>query len=184
MEFVETKLAGAWLVRQKKIVDARGHFARVWCTDEFRQHGLEPTIVQINTGLSVQKGTLRGMHYQLAPHAEAKFMRCTRGAIFDVIVDLRPGSATRGQWVGYELTADNGDMLYAPPGFAHGYQTLCADAEMYYTTSAMYAGPSARGVRYDDPAFGITWPLPVTVISDADRNWPSWNPALAGEARS
>lgn len=184
MEFEETELAGAYLVRQKKLVDARGYFARVWCTEEFRQHGLDPTIVQINTGLSHAKGTLRGMHYQLAPHAEAKFMRCTRGAIYDVIVDLRPESATCGRWVGYELTAESGDMLYAPAGFAHGYQTLCADAEMYYTTSAMYAGASARGVRFDDPAFGIAWPLPVTVISDADRSWPKWQPSAAGGARA
>ena len=176
MEFEPTKLAGAYVVRQKKLTDARGFFARVWCTEEFRQHGLDPTIVQINTGFSHTAGTLRGMHYQAAPHAEAKFVRCTRGALFDVLIDLRPGSPTRGQWVGYELTADDGAMLYAPEGFAHGYQTLCADTEMYYTTTAMYAGGSARGVRFDDPAFGIAWPLPVSVVSDADRNWPAWQP--------
>lgn len=180
MEFEETKLAGAHLVRQKKLTDARGYFARVWCTEEFRQHGLNPTVVQINTGLSHTAGTLRGMHFQEAPHADAKFVRCTRGAIFDVIVDLRPGSPTRGQWVGYELTAENGAMLYAPEGFAHGYQTLCADTEMEYTASAMYAGPSARGVRFDDPAFGIVWPLPVSVISDPDRAWPDWQPGKPG----
>lgn len=176
MEFEPTRLAGAYLVRQKKLVDARGYFARVWCSEEFRQHGLDPTIVQINTGLSHKAGTLRGMHYQEAPHAEAKFVRCTRGAIFDVVVDLRPDSPTRGQWVGYELTAENGLMLYAPQGFAHGYQTLCDDSEMYYTTTALYAGSAARGVRFDDPAFGIAWPLPVSVISDADRGWPDYRP--------
>lgn len=176
MEFEPTRLAGAYLVRQKKLVDARGFFARVWCSEEFRQHGLDPTIVQINTGLSHKAGTLRGMHYQEAPHAEAKFVRCTRGAIFDVVVDLRPDSSTRGQWVGYELTAENGLMLYAPEGFAHGYQTLCDDSEMYYTTTALYAGSAARGVRFDDPAFGIAWPLPVSVISDADRGWPDYRP--------
>lgn len=176
MEFEPTRLAGAYLVRQKKLVDARGFFARVWCSEEFRQHGLDPTIVQINTGLSHKAGTLRGMHYQEAPHAEAKFVRCTRGAIFDVVVDLRPDSSTRGQWVGYELTAENGLMLYAPEGFAHGYQTLCDDTEMYYTTTALYAGSAARGVRFDDPAFGIAWPLPVSVISDADRGWPDYRP--------
>lgn len=174
MEFEPTPLAGAFLVRPKKLADARGFFARVWCTEEFRQHGLNPTIVQINTGLSHKAGTLRGMHFQQAPHAEAKFIRCTRGAIYDVIVDLRPDSPTRGRWVGYELTAENGHMLYAPEGFAHGYQTLCDDAEMYYTTSAMYAGGAARGVRFDDPAFGIVWPRPVSVISDADRGWPDY----------
>lgn len=176
MEFEETKLAGAHLVRQKKLTDARGFFARVWCTEEFRQHGLNPTVVQINTGMSHKAGTLRGMHFQEPPHAEAKLVRCTRGAIFDVIVDLRPGSPTRGQWVGYELTAENGAMLYAPEGFAHGYQTLRDDTEMEYTASAMYSGPSARGVRFDDPAFGIAWPLPVSVISDPDRGWPDWQP--------
>ena len=176
MEFQETKLAGAYLIQQKKLADARGFFARVWCTEEFRQHGLDPTIVQINTGFNHATGTLRGMHFQEPPHAEAKFVRCTRGAIFDVFIDLRPGSATRGQWVGFELTAENGAMLYAPPGFAHGYQTLTADSEMYYTTTAMYAGASARGVRFDDPAFGIRWPLPVSVVSDADGSWPAYQP--------
>ena len=176
MEFEQTRLAGAYRVHQQKRSDPRGFFARVWCTEEFRQHGLDPTIVQINTGFSPAVGTLRGMHFQEAPHAEAKFIRCTRGAIFDVIIDLRPGSPTRGQWVGFELSAENGDMLYAPEGFAHGYQTLTPDTEMYYTTTAMYAGSAARGVRYDDPAFAISWPLPVSVISDADRGWPLWRP--------
>ena len=114
------------------------------------------------------------MHYQEAPHAEAKFVRCTRGAIYDVIVDLRPDSPTRGQWFGVELTADNGTMLYAPEGFAHGYQTLADDTEMYYMTTARYAAASAQGVRFDDPAFGIEWPLPVSVISDPDRSWPDF----------
>jgi dTDP-4-dehydrorhamnose 3,5-epimerase len=116
------------------------------------------------------------MHYQEAPHAEAKFVRCTRGAIFDVLIDLRPDSPTRGQWVGAELTADSGLMLYAPEGFAHGYQTLNDDTEMYYMTTAPYAGSAARGVRYNDPAFAIPWPLPVSVISDADQKWPDYRP--------
>lgn len=174
MEFQQTKLAGAYLLKQKKLADPRGFFARVFCSEEFRQHGLDPTIVQINTGFNPAAGTLRGMHYQVSPHAEAKFIRCTRGAIFDVIIDLRPDSASRGEWVGFELTADDGAMLYAPHGFAHGYQTLTADTEMYYTTTAMYAGASARGVRFDDPAFGISWPLPVSIVSDADRGWPDY----------
>lgn len=180
MEFEETKLAGAYLVRQKRIQDARGFFARVFCVEEFRQHGLEPSILQINTGMSPRAGTLRGMHYQIAPHAEVKFIRCTRGAIFDVLVDLREDSPTQGQWVGYELRAEDGLMLYAPRGFAHGYQTLRDDSEMEYTTSAMYSGASARGVRFDDPAFGIAWPLPVSVISDADRGWADYAPARRG----
>jgi dTDP-4-dehydrorhamnose 3,5-epimerase len=137
---------------------------------------LNPTVVQINTAFNLRAGTVRGLHFQAAPYAEAKFIRCTRGAIFDVIVDLRPDSPTRGQWLGEELTADNGAMLYVPEGFAHGYQTLRDDTEMYYTTSALFAPKSAGGVRHDDPAFAIAWPLPVSVISEADRNWPAFAP--------
>jgi dTDP-4-dehydrorhamnose 3,5-epimerase len=174
MLFVETELKGAHLVRLKKIEDERGYFARAWCREEFLQHGLNPGMVQLNVGFSRQRGTLRGMHYQLAPHAEAKFVRCTRGAIFDVIIDLRVDSPTAGRWHGSELTPENGLMLYAPKGFAHGYQSLCDDSEMYYLTSEIYAPAAARGLRYDDPAFGVKWPLPVSAISDADRNWPNY----------
>jgi dTDP-4-dehydrorhamnose 3,5-epimerase len=174
MELIETKLKGACLVRMKRIEDARGFFARAWCRDTFAKLGLNPNMVQLNTGFSHKQGTLRGLHYQEAPHAEAKFVRCTRGAIFDVAVDLRPASPTRGQWFGAELTADNGQMLYVPEGFAHGYQTLVDGAEMYYMTSAPYAAGSARGVRYNDPAFAIQWPLAVSVISDADQKWPDF----------
>ena len=122
MEFSETGLKGAYMVRLKKLEDERGYFARAWCREEFRQHGLNPDMVQLNTGFSHRHGTMRGLHYQLAPHAEAKFIRCTRGAIYDVIVDLREGSSTFGNWHGAELTADNGLMLYAPEGFAHGFK--------------------------------------------------------------
>lgn len=174
MIFTPTPFDGAFLVQIKKIEDHRGFFGRGWCRDEFAQHGLNPDVFQLNVGFSHTRGTLRGMHFQVAPHAEAKFVRCTRGAIFDVIVDLRPESPTRGRWFGAELSADNGVMLYAPEGFAHGYQTLTDGADMYYMTSARYAAGAARGVRYDDPAFGIAWPIPVTVISDADRNWPDY----------
>jgi len=174
MEFIETGLKGAYLVRLKKIEDDRGHFARAWCREEFQQHGLNPNMVQLNVGFSHRRGTVRGMHYQLPPHAEAKFIRCTRGAIYDVIIDLREGSSTFGQWHGLELTADNGLMLYAPEGFAHGYQTLQDSSEMYYMTSAPYAPAAARGVRHDDPAFAVRWPLSVTVISTADRAWPDF----------
>jgi dTDP-4-dehydrorhamnose 3,5-epimerase len=178
MEFKETKLKGAFLVGQKKIVDQRGYFARAWCRDEFKQHGLNPDMLQLNTGFSHKAGTLRGMHYQEPPHAEAKFVRCTRGAVYDVIVDLRTESPTRGEWVGVELTADEGNMLYAPAGCAHGYQTLADDSEIYYMTTALYAAHAAKGVRYDDPAFAIQWPRAVSVISDPDRNWPdyTWEP--------
>ena len=174
MEFTETKLKGAFLVRLKKIEDNRGFFARGWCHEEFKAHGMNPNMLQLNVGFSHKKGTLRGMHYQEAPHAEVKFVRCTRGAIYDVIIDLRRKSPTHGQWFGAELTQDNGTMLYAPEGFAHGYQTLTDDADMYYMTTAMFARDSAKGVRSNDPAFGIQWPLPVSVISDPDQKWPDY----------
>ena len=174
MEFTETKLKGAFLVRLKKIEDNRGFFARGWCQEEFKAYGLNPNMLQLNVGFSPKKGTLRGMHYQEAPHAEAKFVRCTRGAIYDVIIDLRRDSPTHGQWFGAELTADSGTMLYAPEGFAHGYQTLTDDADMYYMTTAMFARDSAKGVCYNDPAFGIQWPLPISVISDPDQKWPEY----------
>jgi dTDP-4-dehydrorhamnose 3,5-epimerase len=177
MEFTETTLKGAYVVRLRKIEDDRGYFARAWCYQEFEQHQLNPHMVQMNVGFSHQRGTVRGMHYQLAPHAEAKFIRCTRGAIYDVIIDLREGSPTFGQWYGRELTPDNGLMVYAPEGFAHGYQTLQDDSEMYYFTSAAYAPAAARGVRYDDPIVAIKWPLPVSLISNADRNWPGFEQA-------
>lgn len=180
MTFTETPLKGAFLVGLAKIQDHRGFFARGWCHDEFAQHGLTPNMLQLNVGFSHTKGTLRGMHYQRAPHQEAKFIRCTRGAIYDVIVDLRPDSATRGQWFGAELTADNGLMIYAPEGFGHGYQTLADDTETYYLTSAAYAPSAADGVRYNDPAFGIAWPLAVTLLSDVDANWPNY---MADERR-
>ena len=176
MEFAPTELPGAFLVKLKRIEDHRGFFARGWCKDEFCKHGLNPEMLQLNIGFSHTKGTVRGLHYQEAPHAEVKFMRCTRGAIFDVVVDIRPESATYGRWVGFELSAENGQMLYAPEGFAHGYQTLTDDAEMYYMTTKPYAPGSARGIRYDDPAFQIDWPETVSVISDADKNWPAFPP--------
>jgi dTDP-4-dehydrorhamnose 3,5-epimerase len=175
MEFAETALKGAYVIRLKKLEDDRGYFARAWCCDEFDRQGLNPSMVQLNVGFSHLRGTLRGMHYQLAPHAEAKFIRCTRGSIYDVIVDLRKESPTFGHWHGQELTADSGLMLYAPEGFAHGYQTLQDDSEMYYFTTARYAPVAARGVRYDDPHLGINWPLPVSLISEADRNWPGFH---------
>jgi dTDP-4-dehydrorhamnose 3,5-epimerase len=174
VEFTNTPLPGCLVVRQKKIVDDRGYFARAWCRDEFTAHGLNPAMHQLNTGFSHRRGTVRGMHYQVAPHAEAKFVRCTRGAIFDVVADLREDSPTRGRWFGLELTADEGAMLYVPEGCAHGYQTLVDDTEMYYMTTAAYAPASARGVRFDDPRLSIQWPLPVTVISEQDRSWPDY----------
>ena len=179
MEFKETPLRGAMLVSLKKISDDRGFFARGFCRDELAVHGLNPDMVQLNVGFSHKKGTLRGLHFQAAPHAEAKFVRCTRGALFDVALDLRPDSPTYLQWFGAELTQDNGQMLYVPEGFGHGYQTLTDDTERYYLTTAAYAASAAGGVRYDDPAFSIQWPLPVSVISDADARWPSYQIAPA-----
>lgn len=175
MNFTETTLEGAFIVDLKRIEDERGFFARGWCREEFTAHGLNPGMVQLNVGFSRKEGTLRGMHYQTAPAEEAKLARCTRGAIYDVIIDLRRGSPTHRRWIGVELTADNRRMLYAPEGFAHGYQALTDDAEMYYQTTHLYAPASATGVRFDDPAFGITWPRPVSVISTQDRGWPDYS---------
>jgi dTDP-4-dehydrorhamnose 3,5-epimerase len=174
MEFREIKLRGAFLIVLKRIEDERGYFARTWCATEFAKHGLTASVSQINSGFNPHKGTLRGLHFQDPPHAEAKLVRCTRGAVWDVIVDLRPESATRGQWFGSELTADNANMMFAPEGFAHGYQTLCDNTEVTYLTSATYAPAAARGVRYNDPSFGISWPLPPRLISRADEGWPDY----------
>jgi dTDP-4-dehydrorhamnose 3,5-epimerase len=171
MLFTPAPLEGVFVIDLKKITDDRGFFARAWCRDALAANGLNPNQTQLNVGLSHRKGTLRGMHFQKAPHAEVKIVRCTRGAVFDVAIDLREGSATRGQWFGVELTADNHRQLYIPEGFAHGYQTLADNSEIEYSTTHVYAAASAGGVRHDDPAFGIRWPLPVAVISDADRKW-------------
>lgn len=179
MDFSETILRGAFVVTLKKLSDDRGFFARGFCREEFKAQGLIPDMLQLNIGSSLKKGTLRGMHFQAQPHQEAKFVRCTRGALFDVIVDLRRDSPTRLQWLGVELTQDNGQMLYVPEGFAHGYQTLMDDTEMYYLTSATYAAAAAGGVRHDDPAFGISWPLPVSVISAADAHWPDYSSSIS-----
>lgn len=173
MEFKETSIQGVFAVTLKKIEDSRGYFARGWCKNELADHGLAADFIQLNTAMSHRKGTIRGMHYQEAPHQEAKFVRCTRGALFDVAVDLRPASSTYGLWIGMELSADNGAMLYIPEGCAHGYQTLEPHTEMYYLTNALYAPTAAKGVRYDDPALGIQWPLPVSIVSEADRKWPT-----------
>ena len=145
---------------------------RAWCAREFADHGIAFTPVQANIGYSVRRGTVRGMHFQVDPSPEGKLVRCTRGAIFDVVVDLRSESPTYRRWFGVELTPENGRMLYLPEYCAHGYQTLIDDTEMHYMTSAFYDPKSALGVRYDDLALGIVWPLPVTAVSDQDRSWP------------
>ena len=171
MRFTETALAGAYIVEPEKKTDRRGYFARSWCVREFRAHGLETRLVQCNLSGNTTAGTLRGMHYQLAPHAETKLVRCNRGAIYDVIIDLRPASGTFLSWFGVTLTPDSGRMLYVPAGFAHGFQTLEPDSEVFYQMSECYAPEAARGLRWDDPLFQITWPLPVSVISDKDRSY-------------
>lgn len=172
MEFRGTGINGAYLIVPKKLGDERGFFARAWCADEFRAAGLNPTIVQSNMALSTYKGTLRGLHYQRAPHQEVKIVRCVRGAMFDVIVDLRPDSDTMGKWVGAQLDTDNHHALYVPEGCATGYITLRDDTEMYYHTTAAFAPEYATGIRYDDPAFGIEWPLAPVVMSEQDKVWP------------
>ena len=172
MRFTETGIAGAMMIEPNPHKDDRGQFMRVWCTREFAEHGLDFLPVQANMGFSLCKGTVRGMHFQQEPAPEAKLVRCTRGAIFDVVIDLRQESPSYGKWYGAELTPENGRMLYVPERCAHGYQTLADCTEMYYMTSQFYAPEAARGVRFDDPAFGIQWPLEPTAISEQDRNWP------------
>jgi dTDP-4-dehydrorhamnose 3,5-epimerase len=172
MHFAETDIPGAWTIDPSPHLDHRGSFYRAWCSEEFAAHGIEFTPLQANIGTSHSRGTVRGLHYQIAPHDEAKLLRCTRGAVFDVVVDLRPGSTTFGRWAAAELSAANGRMLFVPRGCATGYQTLEDDSDVFYMTSALYAPRAARGVRFDDPAIGITWPLPPTAMSDQDRQWP------------
>ncbi len=174
MLFHPTPIASAYVIDVEKREDDRGFFARAWCAREFGERGLVTSFVQGNIGASRRKGTLRGMHYQVAPHEEAKLVRCTRGAVWDVLLDVRAGSPTFGKWFGVELTADTHRMLYIPPGCAHGYQALTDDVEVFYLVSAFYTPEAERGIRYDDPAFAIEWPLPVTVISDKDRTWPDF----------
>ncbi len=176
MIFCETHLKGAYVIDLEKIGDPRGFFARGWCRREFAEQGLNPQVVQSNVSFNRVEGTLRGMHYQVAPFEETKLVRCTRGAIYDVIIDLRPESPTYMQWFGVELTADNYTMLYVPENFAHGFQTLTDQAEVIYHVSQFYAPQAERGVRYDDPAFGIEWPQAVRVISDKDKGWPDYRP--------
>jgi len=169
--FRETKLPGAFVIDLQKHEDERGFFARSWCRKEFEAHGLDPRTVQCNVSFNKVKGTLRGMHYQVAPYAEAKLVRCTRGAIYDVIIDLRRESATYKQHVSEVLSSNNYKELFVPEGFAHGFQTLEDNSEVFYQMSEFYSAEHQRGLRYNDPAFGINWPTDVMVISDRDRNY-------------
>jgi dTDP-4-dehydrorhamnose 3,5-epimerase len=173
--FTETDLENAFVVDLERREDERGFFARAWCADEFADAGLSTRVVQCNVSFNRHRGTLRGMHYQVPPHAEAKLVRCTRGAIYDVIIDLRPESPTYKRWAGFELSAENGRALYVPEGFAHGYQTLTDDVETFYQVSEFYAPGAERGVRWNDPAFGIEWPLPDDpIMSEKDKTWPDF----------
>ena len=172
MRFVETPVAGAWVIELEPFEDERGFFARSFCAREFEARGLETRLVQCNLSWNRRKGTLRGMHYQRPPAAEAKLVRCVRGALFDVVLDLRSGSPTEGRHHGVELSAANRRSLYIPPGCAHGFQSLVDDTEILYQMSEFYTPEAGAGVRHDDPRFGIAWPLPVAVISDRDRDWP------------
>jgi dTDP-4-dehydrorhamnose 3,5-epimerase len=176
MNFEPLPVAGAYLITPQRRPDERGYFARVFCQDELAQQGLCVDFCQANTAFSPRAGTLRGLHYQRAPHAEVKLMRCTRGAVYDVVLDLRANSPTFLRWFGAELSADNGAMLYAPAGTAHGYLTLTDDTELLYMTSARYAPAAATGVRFDDPTFGIAWPREIVLVSPADRAWPDFQP--------
>jgi len=173
MIFVETKLKGAYLIELEPIADERGFFARSWCQQEFEVHGLNQNMVQCNISFNKKKGTMRGMHYQVAPHEEAKLVRCTKGAIYDVIIDLRPNSSTFKQWIAVELTAENYKMLYIPEGFAHGFQSLADNTEVFYQMSAFFHPESARGIRWDDPAFKIEWPENEQIISEKDLQYPN-----------
>lgn len=175
MKFTEIKLKGAFIIEIDRIGDERGFFGRQWCQNEMTKMGLKADIAQVNTSLNKEKGTLRGLHYQKFPFQETKLIRCIRGRIFDVIVDLRPDSATFKQWFGLELTQDNYKMLYAPDNFAHGFITLKDNSEILYLVSQFYQPEAEAGLRWDDPQFSIHWPGSVQVMSDKDRNRPDFD---------
>ncbi|MEZ5996691.1 MAG: dTDP-4-dehydrorhamnose 3,5-epimerase [Hyphomonadaceae bacterium] len=174
MLFTKTGLNGAWLIDAEPVRDNRGWFARTFCENEFAANGLETSFVQHSTSQNVHRGTLRGMHFQSGAHAEVKVVRCLKGAILDVIIDLNPASPTYKQWRGFELSADNQRQLYIPKGFAHGFQTLQDNCEIGYLISQFYAPAASTGVRWNDPAFAIEWPLPVAEMSDKDKAWPDF----------
>ncbi len=174
MRFWETELRGAYVIELEKREDERGFFARTFCVSEFDEHDLNTVVVQCNLSHNARRGTIRGMHYQAEPFAEAKLVQCVRGLLYDVIIDLRRDSETYCKWVGVELSTAKGRMLYVPEGFAHGFQTLEDDTAVYYQMFQYFAPQSARGVRWDDPAFGIKWPLKNPIISDKDRQLPDY----------
>ncbi len=174
MIFTGLQLQGAFTIDPEALEDERGFFARTWCHREFEAHGLNPRLVQCSISFNKKRGTLRGMHYQVKPYQEAKLVRCCRGAIYDVIIDLRPDSLTFKRWQAFELTADSRRMLYVPEGFAHGFQTLEDKTEVFYQMSEFYAPECARGLRWNDPAFGIRWPSGDLIISERDRSYPDF----------
>lgn len=175
MKFIATDIAGACLVQPEPLRDTRGYFARMWCAQEFADHGLNPSLVQCNVSFTEPRGTLRGMHYQTAPHAEAKLIRVLRGRVYDVLLDLREGTPGFGRWQAFELDSENATMLYAPEGVAHGFVTLTDNTEMFYQMSAGYSAGHAAGVRWNDPAFQIKWPLDNPLLSPRDQQHPLWN---------
>ncbi len=177
MIFTGTRLAGAFVIDLEPRVDERGLFARSFCEAEFGAHGLPTRFPQCNISRSLRSGTLRGMHFQAAPHREGKLVRCSAGSIFDVIIDLRAGSATRCEWLGIELTAESGRALFVPEGFAHGFITLGDHAEVFYHMSSPYHAESARGLRWNDPAFGVRWPISPVVMTSRDASYPDFDPA-------
>jgi dTDP-4-dehydrorhamnose 3,5-epimerase len=174
MRFEAIGLDGAWLIHPEPMKDDRGFFARTFCVNEFGDHGLETNFPQHSISCSLRKGTVRGMHFQKMPHEEVKLVRCLTGSIWDVIIDLRPASPTFRKWQGFELTGENGLQLYIPKGFAHGFQTLADDTRVNYLISEFHAPEAASGVRYNDPAFDVAWPLPAMVISEKDLRWPDF----------
>ena len=175
MNFTPTKIAGVWLVDMERHQDERGWFARTWCKEEFHKHGLNPNLSQCSSSFNRRRGTLRGMHWQAAPHEEAKLVRCVRGAMFDVALDVRPDSATFKQWVSAELTPENGRALYIPEGCAHGFQTLMKNTEVLYQISRAWHSESARAARWNDPAFGIIWPLAdIATLGMRDQSHDQW----------
>jgi dTDP-4-dehydrorhamnose 3,5-epimerase len=174
--FIETKLKGAFIIEPERLEDERGFFARTFCQKEFEERDLNSKVKQCNISFNKQKGTLRGMHYQVAPYEEAKLVRCTKGSIYDVVIDLRPGSITFKQWQAVDLTEQNCRMFYIPEGFAHGFQTLEADTEVFYQMSEFYHPECARGVRWNDPVFGIEWKIESPIVSTKDQQHSDFNP--------
>lgn len=179
MIFNETALPGAWIIELQRFEDDRGFFARSFCQEEFASRGLKTAVAQCNVSFNKKKGTLRGMHFQKAPKAEAKLVRCTRGAIHDIIIDLRPDSSTYCKWTAVELSAEKGTALYIPEGFAHGFQTLVENSEVFYQMYEYFAPECADGVRWDDPAFGIKWPLQHPILSAKDLAYDDFQGCLA-----